>query len=62
MAKYKVRIRRSIIQDVELVIEASGRIKAADIAIGKAKSGDLDWETTETVDEQPYSVSEEKIK
>ncbi len=56
-----MRIRRSIIHDVELAIEASARIKAADIAIGKAKSEDLDWKTTETVDEQPYSVSEEKI-
>jgi len=61
MAKYKVLIRRSIIQDVELEIEASGRIKAAEIAKGKAQSDDLNWITTGTVDEQPYSVYENKI-
>lgn len=61
MPKYRVLLRRSIIQDVEVFVEASGRIKASKKAIASAESEQLNWMTSGTIDTHPYSVSEDKV-
>jgi hypothetical protein len=62
MAWYDVLMRRSIIQEVKLRIEASSRVQARKDAEGRARSENLNWQSDGTVDEQPYSIQETKVE
>lgn|SRR4030043_412171 len=62
MPWYEITLRRSIIQEVNVNIHSSGRVQARKIAETNAKEQILDWKITGTVDCQPYSVAEKKIK
>lgn len=51
MAKYLVIVRREKTQEAVIEVEASGRIKASQLAIKRADSDDgINWEDTNAVD------------
>lgn len=63
MAKYEVLLRRSVIEEIPVTVEAVGRIAAGKLAVELANNNPRwAWRNTGTPGFKPYSVSETKIE
>jgi len=61
MAKYRVLVRKEIIAETWVEVEAGGCRQAEDRAVAKAhEDKTLMWINTETLNRQPYAVTYER--
>lgn len=62
MAKYRVLIRREMIEEAWVEVEAGGRIQAQKDAVKQAnKDNTIAWHATGTPNKLPYSVDYKRI-
>lgn len=58
MATYRVLIRREVIEEAWIEVQASGRIQAQKEAVLKAQSDKtIAWHTTDVLNTSPYPVT-----
>lgn len=61
MALYRVLVRRAIMEEAEVVIEAGGRKQAEQLAEVASMGRTTEWKSLHTVEQNPYAVASEKV-